>query len=239
MYPTLFYFSLDLYRDVFMLFCFLIAVWPVKLFFESKTKPTRRNAALLLLFTGLCFLLYLLRFYLGLTLFISLFLCSFFSFSRHSVLLWCTAFLLLLWALAAAGGLDRLFEFRLYLQTIPANTKTGILFDNILFFPVSFFKSALTQLFSFFFVNITTTITFLLEGLPFTLAFAYLLKNRRYADKFVDFLVVFFCVYGSFWLIGMDNVGSAVRYRIFNYIPVLISCMIVFQRKEAIENTPE
>lgn len=48
---------------------------------------------------------------------------------------------------------------------------------------------------------------------------------------FMSDLIIFFVVCSTVWLLGNDNLGAAVRLRVYNYIAIFISCMMVFQWK--------
>jgi len=239
LYPTLFIFSLDVFRDVFMVFCFLLALLPAKAFFESEKKVTWQNVVALFLFVALCRFNYSLRPYLGFALFWSFFICLFFSFAHHSLIFLSVAPLCALWGFRALGFLEPLLNYRklFALYSPNAGTNLGIAFDSIALFPLDFAKSALFQLFGLFFVNITSIFVFCLEGIPFFCGLIYLFKNRRAGSKFVDYLITFFFLYNSIWIIANDNLGTAVRIRIFSYITVLISCMIVYQRKQMLQES--
>jgi len=91
--------------------------------------------------------------------------------------------------------------------------------------------SLVAQLFGMFIVNINSLIVFLLESVPFILATIYLFKNIEFMTKFVSFLIIFFILYTSIWLLGNDNLGTAVRLRIPSYLVIFASMFIVYQTK--------
>src|SRR5699024_3195065 len=101
--------------------------------------------------------------------------------------------------------------------------------------PVSFLPdfvlSFVYQLLGVFFPNAGSVFLFLLESLPFFMLLVFVIRNRRYSGPFIDFLVLFFVFYGTIWVIGNGNLGTAVRLRIFNYLVILIAAGIIFQRK--------
>lgn len=241
LYPTLFFYSLDIFRDVFMIFCFLLAVWSIEEYFESEKIVSWRSFVLVAFFFSMCFFLFLLRDYLGFSLFAAFFACLFFSFSRHSLLVWSAVALVGLWVLFAMGLLSPLLAYRsgFWEYMFAANSNLNIRFDSVPFFLFDLSKSVLYQLFGLFFVNISSVAVFLLESVPFTYGLVYLVRNRCYSDLFVDFLLSFFFIYNSIWIIANDNLGTAVRLRMFGYIAVLISCMIVYQRKMAEQDSEE
>ena len=59
----------------------------------------------------------------------------------------------------------------------------------------------------------------------------YVIKNIKLADGFVRFLIIFFVIYASVWLIGNDNLGTAVRLRIYNYLAIYISFFYILRLK--------
>jgi hypothetical protein len=50
-------------------------------------------------------------------------------------------------------------------------------------------------------------------------------------SKFVIFLLTFFVIYSTIWLLGNDNLGTAVRLRIPSYLVIFASMFIVYQTK--------
>jgi uncharacterized membrane protein len=94
-----------------------------------------------------------------------------------------------------------------------------------------FVRSFVAQMFGLHITGISSTLVLIVESLPFVIALTYLCKNRKYANKLVDFLLVFFVAYSTVWLLGNDNLGTAVRLRMHSYISIFIACMIVYQKK--------
>ena len=45
------------------------------------------------------------------------------------------------------------------------------------------------------------------------------------------FLITFFVIYTTIWLLGNDNLGTAVRLRIPSYLVIFASMFIVYQTK--------
>ena len=50
-------------------------------------------------------------------------------------------------------------------------------------------------------------------------------------NRFVSFLLTFFVIYTTIWLLGNDNLGTAVRLRIPSYLVIFASMFIVYQTK--------
>jgi uncharacterized membrane protein len=129
------------------------------------------------------------------------------------------------------GVLEPILKYRTIFEAMDGGSNLGINFDSATFFIPKFIQSFLYQMLGLYFINIASIVAFCIETLPFLIALVYLVKNRKYSNKFVDFLIVFFIAYGVIWLLGNDNLGTATRLRMFNYIVVYISCFIVYQNK--------
>lgn len=63
------------------------------------------------------------------------------------------------------------------------------------------------------------------------MALVYVVRNRVYADSFVNYMVAFSVAYSAIWLLGNDNLGTAMRLRMYVYISFIICSLIIYQRK--------
>lgn len=228
-YPTLFYYTLDIYRDVFMLFLFILGLAAVKVSIDSPIVFSRILASLTALAIG--GLLYLFRGYLGFSFLLSFFCFSFVRFRNFSFFGYVLPMLIVLNSMFAMGLLKPLLAYRDLFNEIESNTNLGIRFDSVPAFIPDFLHSFFSQLLGFFYPNAIAVFLFLIESVPFFLALIYVVKNRRHSNKFIDFIVVFFIAYSTIWLLGNDNLGTAMRLRMYNYVGILIACAIIYQRK--------
>ena len=228
-YPTVMYYSMDVFRDVFMVFVWICGLFVFKLF----SAGTKRGMRIALMLLGLFFsiFLYSLRPYLGLAYFTALLFGGFYSFRSFPLLRTVLVYSIGLSVMFTAGLLGPLVNYRTGFDPLNGGSTLGIQFDSLAtFFPL-FFQSAVIQLLGLHFSNLLSVTMFFLEGLPFVLFLIYVVKNRAYSTKFVDYLLVFSIAYASIWLLGNDNFGTAVRLRIFNYLSVLIAFFVIYQRK--------
>ncbi|MFT0867455.1 hypothetical protein [Pseudomonas sp. CAM1A] len=228
-YPTLFYYTLDIYRDVAMLFVFLLGLWAVRQSFESDCLSSRLTAAVMVLLLG--GVLFLLRGYLGFAFLIAFLGCRLVAFRRFGLFTHVVPILLVLNFFFALGYLQPLMKYRSLFDAFQGGSDLGIRFDTVYEFIPDFLLNFFGQFLGFFFPSFSAVVLFFLESLPFCIGLIYLLRNRRYANKFVDFIYVFSVVYALIWLLGNDNLGTATRLRMYNYVGVLIACFIVYQRK--------
>ena len=231
-YPTIFYYSLDIYRDVFIVVVFLIGLISVKYF--MVTRGTGKQILFFCLVVLAATILYFLRPYLGFSFIATFIFYNFYSFRKWPLFISLTIFLLSINVLFFIGVLDPLFAYRENFSDLDAGSNLSITFDSPSTFLLSFTKSFIFQIFGLYFSNISTIFVFIMESLPFAITLFYLIKNREFSNKFVDYLTIFFVVYTTIWLLGNDNLGTAVRLRIYSYISIFIACAIVFQKKKLV-----
>lgn len=228
-YPTLYFFTFDIYRDVFMVLVFLIGSLIVKKTLNSY------SILISIIFLSLCILIGLflgaLRPYLGASFLGSLLLINI-KFTKRRLVLLGFLYLIALWVASYIGVFDSVMEYRSGFDEIEAGSNLGLDFSNITMFVPNFILSFLGQMLGLYITNPLAIVLLLIETMPFLFMLAYVIKNITWADKFVRFLIIFFVLYGSVWLIGNDNLGTAVRLRLYNYFAIYISFFYILNLKE-------
>lgn len=226
-YPSLYSFTFDVFRDVFMVFSFLLGCLIVK---KTINSP---NFLLFILFFILAivvgFFLVGLRPYLGYSFLIALFLWKV-KFTKKRIFLLFTFYLLILFVANYIGLLSKLTEYRSAFEEGNGST-LGLNFSNPIMFIPNFFLSILGQLFGLYITNPLAIILLLVEVAPFTFMLIYVVNNIRFADSFLRFLIIFFVIYLSIWVIGNDNLGTAVRLRMYNYFVIYICFFYILKIK--------
>ena len=236
-YPTIFYVTGDVYRDVLM---FVILILCLLLYKKILEINLLKGYVYFLIYLGLAYFLYLLRPYLGFALALTPFIYLIFAKTKRYFKTWIFLYFVALVLFKVTGGIDEILIYRdafyKYRLTTEAGTTFGIrlLDQNIIMFLFYYFLSILMQLFGLYLVNISAASAFFLETVPFTLAFIYLFKNTKFMNKFAIFLVTFFVIYSTIWLLGNDNLGTAVRLRIPSYLAIFASMFITYQTKIAL-----
>ena len=128
---------------------------------------------------------------------------------------------------------DALFVYRSSIGFEKGGTTLGL--DMINKDPVTFLiyylYSVFGQLFGLFFVNKSAVLVFFLESVPFIVALVYLFKNIKFMTRFSSFLLVFFVIYTTVWVLSNDNLGTAVRLRVPSYLVIFACMFIVYQVK--------
>lgn len=227
-YPSLFFYTFDIYRDVFMVFSFLIGCMAVKKMLSTSSIPI----FLILFITNLLlgYFLLLLRPYLGYAFIISLMLCNI-KFSKKRILILSFLYLIVLYVSYSIGLLDSLVEYRSGFSETSGGSTIGLDFSNPIMFVPNLFLSTLGQLFGLYITNAFAIVLLILETLPIFFMIFYIINNVKFADKFARFLIVFFILYASVWLIGNDNLGTAVRLRFYNYLSIYICFFYIVNYK--------
>jgi len=227
-YPSIFVYTLDVYRDIFMFTIFLLTLLVYRKILETNGL---RDNVYFLIYLSLTYFLYLLRDYLGFSLFLTPFVYLIVSKTRNYIKAWIIGYFATLILVKFFGGLDLILLYREGFSTGGSTLGISLFDQNPIMFLFYYFLSFLGQLFGLFMVNVKSIFVFIFESVPFFFAFIYLLKNVKFMSKFVIFLLTFFVIYSTIWLLGNDNLGTSVRLRIPSYLVIFASMFIVYQTK--------
>lgn len=231
-YPTLFFFTFDIYRDVFMVLTFLVGCLIVKKCLRSSNFISFSYFYILAILVG--FFLLALRPYLGYAFLLSLVLWKI-KLTKKRIFFFAILYFFALFIANYIGIFERLTEYRSGFEDGDGGSTLGLNFSNPVMFIPNFILSTLGQLFGLYVTNPFAVILLLVETVPFFAMLVYLVKNIKLADSFVRFLIIFFVLYASVWLIGNDNLGTAVRLRMYNYLVVYICFFYILKVKENIK----
>lgn len=227
-YPTLFFYTLDIYRDVFMVLTFLVGCLIVKKCLRSSNFISFSYFYILAVSIGV-FLLAL-RPYLGFAFLLALVLWKI-KLTKKRIFLFAVLYFFALFIANYIGIFDSLTEYRSGFDEDSGGSTLGLDFSNPVMFIPNFILSTLGQLFGLYITNPLAIILLLIETFPFFIMLKYVIKNIKMADSFIRFLLIFFVIYGSVWLIGNDNLGTAVRLRMYNYFAIYISFFYILNLK--------
>ena len=231
-YPTIFFYTFDIYRDVFMVLSFLVGCWVVRKSLSSSTFISFSYFYILAILIGL-FLLDL-RPYLGYAFLLAIVLWKI-KLTKKRIFFFAILYFFALFIANYIGIFEILTEYRSGFEEGEAGSTLGLDFSNPVMFIPNFILSTLGQLFGLYVTNPFAFILLLVETVPFFAMLVYLVKNIKLADSFVRFLIIFFVLYASVWLIGNDNLGTAVRLRMYNYLVVYICFFYILKVKENIK----
>lgn len=227
-YPTLFFYTFNVYRDVFMVLSFLVGCLIVKKCLSRSNFISFSYFYILAILMGL--FLMALRPYLGFAFLLALVLWKI-KLTKKRIFLFAILYFVALFIANYIGIFDSLTEYRSGFDEDSGGSTLGLDFSNPVMFIPNFILSTLGQLFGLYITNPLAIILLLIETFPFFIMLKYVIKNIRMADSFVRFLLIFFVIYGSVWLIGNDNLGTAVRLRMYNYLAIYISFFYILNLK--------
>lgn len=227
-YPTLFFYTLDIYRDVFMVLTFLVGCLIVKKCLSRSNFISFSYFYTLAILMG--FFLLALRPYLGYAFLLALVLWKI-KLTKKRIFLFTILYFFALFIANYIGIFESLTEYRSGFEEGEGGSTLGLDFSNPVMFIPNFILSTLGQLFGLYITNPLAIILLLIETFPFFIMLKYVIKNIKMADSFIRFLLIFFVIYGSVWLIGNDNLGTAVRLRMYNYLAIYISFFYILNLK--------
>ena len=234
-YPTIYLYSLDIYRDGSMLLLFGILLHVVIRLNQPKLNIGIYQLCLYILFTLLVFVLGLLRPYLGFSIFVALFLCNV-SYSKIKLSHILLGYILMLLIFRSVGLFDSIFTYRASEVFEGGGSTLGInlLNASTVSFLFLYFYSAILQFFGFFINSFGSFGLFIIESLPFIFSCLYVYKNRAMHTRFIRFIILFNLIYATIWVMANDNLGTAIRLRTYNYASMYLVAYSLYIRKSAI-----
>lgn len=229
LYPIIFFYSIDIYRDVLMALIF--SLW---MFVGLKITgdKTLSNIGNLIALAVLTYVLYQFRPYLGMSLVVAL--CFYqINLSKIKLSNIFVVYLILIAAMHSLGALDALLRYRSLDVFDGGGTTLAINLNDrgTSMFIVLMLWSGLLQLFGLYLISFKAVIFVLAESLPFSWCCWYIYKNKQYLTKFTRCIIIFSVVYATVWIIANDNLGTAVRVRIFNYLSIFYVAASIYSIK--------
>ncbi|TBH21914.1 hypothetical protein [Thermus thermamylovorans] len=224
LYPAPFWFTLDIYRDVFMLSIFLIGVYVARRYFSKATLARVGYAALFAVLVGVLFHL---RGYLGFSLGLGFLLAHLFSRFRlrwEAIFAGLVLYGMALYVAHTVGLLAPVAQYRGEEGFAGGGSSFGLGFqgrsgmDFLRVFGLSF----VYQVLGLYLNSFKAFLLFLAESLPFLYFAAGVWGARLRLDFFSKFLLLFALAYTTVFVLGNDNLGTAMRLRIFVYLAVFM-----------------
>ncbi len=227
LYPTMTIFSSDIYRDTPMILCFLIFVYCAGYYMNQPSSDWKflggAWSLALLIITG--YIIFKLRAYLAVSMIVAMILVCVLN---RPLKLWQYAICYLL-GLTAANWIG-IFDYLKgeYRQGYAGAGSAYQLDFSQGIFLLNYFESFVYNIFGFYVYNALSLIVFVIESIPMLILCAYIYTHRKFVNKFSKFLVVFFFIY-AVWVIGADALGTAVRYRMFHFLTIVLVAGLVGQ----------
>jgi len=219
-----------------MLFLFLFGLQVLKVTLKAKQNSNAIFYILLLyiILIIIGYMLFSLRPYFGAAYFFVLIFCHFYSFRGKSFIS-IIIFGLIFISLAFSFSLfDQIISYRSGFAERYNSATFGIFInhdDNILIFNAKLMLSFAYQVFGVYIYSKESLFLFAIESIPF-IGFFYLLIKRikSSSDRFIDFLMLFFLSYSFIFVLGNDNLGTAIRLRPPCYIAIFIAFLLSSKR---------
>lgn len=234
LYPTLFFYTLDLYRDAFMLFLFLTALvaFQTAILSASPLRKTIWLATYLLIGA----VLYLIRGYLGFSVLTAWPLASLLGrirLSTTNVVLLAVSYLTAVYLGHHLGLFAPLYAYRSLevFEEGGSSFRLGFHHTSGLQFMGTFLLSFLFQIFGLYLTSWKALVLFLVETVPFMAMISSIWKRRLLLDGFSRYLIIFSLIYATIFVLGNDNLGTAARLRMFIYVGILIVWVRVLRQQ--------
>ncbi len=224
LWPTYFIFSTDIFRDFLIIFLTVISILvSIKILEKEKLFLVWVISYLLIALTG-----YWIRPYLGVAIFISIFIPFLLSKFKliHSFIL----YLILLVLFDYINLFKPLHDYR-GVDGWAGGSSFGITYagSNGVDFLYLFAKNFLYQIFGLYFPNLFSIIIFIVESLPIIGMVIYIIKYGRVINrKFLIYIISFSTIYATAFLIGSDNLGTAIRLRMPIYVSVITLFLSIY-----------
>lgn len=220
-YPSTFIFSLDIYRDIMMLNVLLLCLFTVQKFLTQKGI---KRYLFLFIFFYLSYVALGLRVYLGAAI-IGSFMCfAFLNWAQVSGKRLLFGVIMALVLAHQMGWLDLLILYRGEdgFETGSTTFGIGLVGVNTVNFIMLVCLSLLYQVAGFYITGPILLFIFLAESLPVLGMIRHILRYAKFISPFGYYLLTFLIVYTFVWVIGNDNMGTAMRLRIPTYIGIVI-----------------
>lgn len=232
LYPSLTIFSFDILRDIIMVFIFLIAITFIHI--SIKSNKISNKALFLIIYIIISIHLYDWRDYLGASMLISIFFYQVLKLNILSFRNLIIIYFILIGFIYSIGLFDGILTYRLGFREGGSTLGIKLVERNLIEFYIMYIYSSFLQMFSLYFINIGSLFVFILESIPFIVSLYYIIKNKIYLSHFHKFLLTFFIIYGTIWLLGNDNLGTAIRLRMFNYLLIFMIAISIYHNKKYI-----
>lgn len=222
LYPSLFFFTLDIYRDVFMLALFSLGMYVAVLYFSTNSMLKLGYLGVLM---ALTIILWLFRGYLGFAFGVGLVLAKALTairFERHVMLGGLLLYLAGIYLAKNLGLLEAVLEYRGDEGFTEGGSSFGIALigRSGVDFWLAYALSFTYQVFGLYINSPKALLIFVLESLPFIYFLWGIWRNRLKLDVFSKFLLLFALVYTTIFVMGNDNLGTAIRLRFFSYLAI-------------------
>lgn len=219
-YPTLFIYSLDIFRDAIMVFLVGVCMHVIKKYIDASI---RKKIFLFVIAGMLIYLVYLFRPYLGFSLLLAFLLYRLNLRKVKYVYIVGTYFALLMIA-NSSGALNAILEYRgeSGFEEGGSSLGIGLIGKNPVEFIFLFLYSALLQFFGLYITSMNAFIFFVVESIFIIYCIYYIIKNSQYLTPFLRYLLTFSICYATIWILGNDNLGTAIRLRMYDYLEITI-----------------
>ncbi len=234
-YPSLFLFSLDLYRDPVIVCLFALGTYFATFVLQGRSWVSKAIGALF--FAAVSYLAFGFRNYLGVAMVLSLPLALVFDARRTGAVFLVPALLLSAAVVHSAGWLDPLLLYRGEFGFERGSTSfgIGIAGSSTTAFLGLWLLSIAYQVLGLYVTSPLLGLLFLLESVPILIMLKGIVRQRFALGRTAIYVLTFVTLYTAVWTLGNDNMGTALRLRIPTYVGIALAWALA--RMDALEPT--
>ncbi|HMS27502.1 MAG TPA: hypothetical protein PKC80_09040 [Burkholderiaceae bacterium] len=227
-YPTLNLYSLDIFRDAVMVLLIGITFMAMKIY-DSQIGIAK--FAWLLTMLGLCFLVYQFRNYLAVALIVAFLLRELHVYRVNKIVLF-VLYMGGLLIIRSFGWLDPLLNYRALFEAVGGSSlNLSLKIDDPLQFVMNYVLSVVYQFFGLHINSIVLLVLFLTESTVVIISGIYSYRHKHFITKTEEYIILFAIVYAAIWTFFNDNMGTAIRLRMYDYLAILIVAASLLMRQ--------
>ena len=130
------------------------------------------------------------------------------------------------------GWLDFLLFYRDGFSELGGSTtEISLLVENPFHFVFNYILSVVYQFYGLHISSFSLLILFITESFVIIISTYYIYLSRFHIRKTEQYILLFAIVYTAIWTFFNDNMGTAIRLRLFDYLAIIVVAASLYMRK--------
>ena len=227
-YPTLNLYALDIFRDAVMVLLIGLTFMVMKAYDHQNGAV---KFAWLIPMLGMYYLVYEFRIYLAVALVTAFLLRELHVYRVNKILLF-VLYMGGLLMIRSLGWLDFLLDYRALFEAVGGSSlNISLKVDDPLQFVMNYVLSVIYQFLGLRINTIALLVLFLTESTVVIVSSIYIYRHKKLVTKTEEYIILFAIVYAAIWTFFNDNMGTAIRLRMYDYLAILIVAASLFLRQ--------
>ena len=180
---------------------------------------------------GMYYLVYEFRIYLAVALVTAFLLRELHVYRVNKILLF-VLYMGGLLMIRSLGWLDFLLDYRALFEAVGGSSlNISLKVDDPLQFVMNYVLSVIYQFLGLRINTIALLVLFLTESTVVIVSSIYIYRHKKLVTKTEEYIILFAIVYAAIWTFFNDNMGTAIRLRMYDYLAILIVAASLFLRQ--------